>query len=102
MADLILAAKPDHPLAREFRANCCAALEDVYVFRLGSLDRTPMVATLPAPTGNRVIDDRIGFLLPFIDGASTIETILDVCGMPRLDALRILDELVQRGIVAFK
>ena len=35
LADCILAEWPDHALAREFRANCCAALEDVYAFRLG-------------------------------------------------------------------
>jgi hypothetical protein len=48
------------------------------------------------------IDSRTGFLLSLIDGASTFEAILDVCGMPRLDALRILDDLVQRGAIAFE
>jgi DNA-binding IclR family transcriptional regulator len=36
-----------------------------------------------------------------VDGVSTLETIMDACGMPKLDALRILNALVQRGIVAF-
>jgi hypothetical protein len=45
------------------------------------------------------IDHRAGFLLSLVDGSSTLEAILDVCGMPRLDALRILHELVQRGAV---
>jgi hypothetical protein len=102
IADLILSAQSDNVLALEFRTNCRAALEDVYAFRLGPLDRVPVVARLPAPIGDRSVDDRIGFLLPHVDGSSSIETILDVCGMPRLDALRILDDLVQRGIVAFK
>ena len=41
-----------------------------------------------------------GFILSLIDGSSSVEMILDVCGMPKLDALRILHELVQQKIVA--
>jgi hypothetical protein len=101
MADLILAAKPDNLLAREFRTNCRAALEDVYTFRLGPLDRLPMVVTLPETTGTRAVDQRTRFLLSLIDGGSTLEAIVDMCGLPRLDALRVLHDLVLRGIVAF-
>jgi len=102
MADLILAAQPDNLLAREFRTNCRATLEDVYAFRLGPLDRIPVIARLPDQTGNRAIDNRTGAPLPLIDGSATLEAIVDVCGMPRLDALRALDDLAQRGIVAFE
>jgi hypothetical protein len=102
MADLILAAQPDNLLAREFRTNCRVALEDVYAFRLGPLDRVPVIAMLPEQTGNRAIDGRTGFLLSLINGASTLEAILDVCALPRLDALRILHDLVQRGTVTFE
>jgi hypothetical protein len=102
MADLILTAQPDNLLAREFRTNCRVALEDVYAFRLGPLDRVPVVAIVREQTGNRAIDGRIGFLLSLIDGASTLEAILDVCALPRLDALRILHDLVQRGTVTFE
>ena len=48
------------------------------------------------------IDHRAGFVLSLIDGSSTLEMILDVCGMPRLDAMRILHELVQQKVVALK
>jgi hypothetical protein len=102
MADLILTAQPDNLLAREFRTNCRATLEDVYAFRLGPLDRIPVIAMVPEQTGNRAFDDRIGVLLPLIDGSSTLEAIVDVCGIPRLDALRALHDLVQRGVVAFE
>jgi hypothetical protein len=40
--------------------------------------------------------------LSLVDGVSTVEMILDVSGMPRLDALRILNELVQQRIVALR
>jgi hypothetical protein len=99
MTDRVLAAQPDHALARAFRTDCLAALEDVFAFRLGSLDRVPVVVTPPADTEGSPVDHRTGFLLHLIDGSTTLEAIVDVCGMPRTDALRILCELVQRGTV---
>jgi hypothetical protein len=102
MADLILVGQPDNALAREIRAKCRTTLEDVYAFRLGPLDRIPVVVALSKRTGNRAIDNRTGFLLSLIDGSSTLESILIACALPRLDALRILDDLVQRGVVAFE
>ena len=43
-----------------------------------------------------------GFILSLIDGSSSLEMVLDVCGMPKLDALRILQELVHQKIVGFR
>ncbi len=101
MADAILVGQPDNLVARDIRAKCRTTLEDVYALRLESIDRIPVVAMLPNVTPHGAIDSRTGFLLSLIDGSSTLEAILDVCGQSRLDALRILDDLVQRGIVAF-
>jgi hypothetical protein len=102
IADLVLAADPDDQPVREFRAKCRAALEDVYAFLLGPLERIPVVVMLPEHTGNRATDHRTGLLLSIIDGSSTLDAILDVCGLPRLDALRIVHDLVQSGIVGLK
>jgi hypothetical protein len=101
IVDLLLAVHPDDRLARQFRATCCAALEDVYALRIGPLDRIPVVVTLPEPMGRLGID-RPGLLLSLMDGSSTLEAILNVCGIPRLDALRVLQGLVQKGNIAFK
>ena len=101
MADLILAARPDNLLAHEFRANCCAALEDVYAFRLGALNCIPVVVRLPAQAESPYVDHRTGFVLSLIDGSSTLETIVDASGMPKSDALRILHDLLERGVVGF-
>jgi hypothetical protein len=102
MADLVLASQPHNVLAREFRANCRATLEDVYAFELGPLDRIPGVIRRPAATGNRAVDQRTGFLLSLMDRQSTLGAIIELCGLPRLDALRVLHDLVQQGIVALK
>jgi hypothetical protein len=46
------------------------------------------------------LDHRAGFLLSLIDGSLSIEELLDVCGMPRLDALRILFGLFDQRVIA--
>jgi hypothetical protein len=102
LADLVLASQPHNLLAREFRAKCRATLEDVYALQLGPLERIPGVIRRPVATGNRPIDQRTGVLLSLIDRQSTLGAIIDLCGLPRLDALRILHDLVQRGIVALE
>jgi hypothetical protein len=70
--------------------------------QLGPLERIPGVIRRPVATGNRPIDQRTGVLLSLIDRQSTLGAIIELCGLPRLDALRILHDLVQRGIVAFE
>jgi hypothetical protein len=40
-----------------------------------------------------------GFVLSRIDGLLSIDEILDVCGMPRLEAYRYLCQLFLRGIL---
>jgi hypothetical protein len=39
-------------------------------------------------------------LLSLVDGMSTIEELLDISGMPRLDALRILYGLLDQRAIA--
>jgi hypothetical protein len=64
--------------------------------------RVPVVVRLPVPTDNPSVDHRTGFLISLIDGSATLEAIVDRCGMPKSDALRILYELVKRGIIVFE
>jgi hypothetical protein len=48
------------------------------------------------------LDPRSAFLLSRIDGAMTVEDVLDVSGMPRLEALRVMALLVRRGALVVK
>ncbi len=99
LADLVLAEVPGSLVALECRSKSSTALEGIYAARLGSMSHVPIVVMTSAEIDRLEIDHRAGFLLSLIDGASSLEAILDVCGMPRLDALRILRELVQRGAI---
>jgi hypothetical protein len=102
MAELILAEEPGNLEAAECGENCRSVLENMYAARLGPLDRVPMVVVPRTQMRWLSMDHRAGFILSLIDGSSSVEMILDVCGMPKLDALRILHELVQQKIVAFR
>jgi hypothetical protein len=102
MAELILAEEPGNLEAAECGENCRSVLENMYSARLGPLDRIPMVVVPRTQMRWLSMDHRAGFILSLIDGSSSVDMILDVCGMPKLDALRILHELVQQKIVAFR
>ena len=102
IAELMLAEDPDDTAAAQCAESCRGVLESMYAARLGSLDRVPSVLVQRTQLRWLSIDHRAGFVLSLIDGTSTLEMILDVCGMPRLDAIRILHELVQQKIVALK
>jgi hypothetical protein len=102
MSELILAEYPDHIDAAECGENCRTVLENMYAARIGPLDRVPTVVVPRAQMRWLSMDHRAGFVLSLIDGSSSVEMILDVSGMPKLDALRILHELVQQKIVSFR
>jgi hypothetical protein len=102
MAELILAADPGSLEAAECAENCRSVLENMYAARLGPSSGVPVVVVPQAQMQWLSIDHRAGFVLSLIDGFSTLEMIIDVSGMQKLDALRILHALVQQRIVAFK
>jgi hypothetical protein len=102
MAELILAEEPGNVEAAECGENCRTVLEGMFAARLGPLNRVPLVVVPRTQMRWLSIDHRAGFILSLVDGASSVDQILDVCGMPKLDALRILYELVQQKIVAFR
>ena len=102
MAELLLAEDPGNLEAAECGENCRSVLQGMYSARIGPLERVPVVVVPRAQMRWLSMDHRAGFVLSLVDGSSTIDMILDVSGMPRLDTLRILHELVQQKIVAFR
>jgi hypothetical protein len=82
------------------RAHQAMAVDEKkHAERIGSLEGCPVLAISPEELVRRNIDHRAGFLLSRVDGQSSVEDILDVCAMPRTDALRILGDLIEDGIV---
>jgi hypothetical protein len=66
---------------------------------LGDLSRQPQLAKPLHELANAPISPRAAFLLSRIDGMLSIDEILDVSGMPRLEAYRHLCQLFLRGIL---
>jgi hypothetical protein len=102
IAESLLGDDPAHREAKKYAENCRNILEQMYTARLGALDRVPFVAVPLEQLRWLSIDHRAGFILSHVDGVSTLEQILDVSGMPLLDTLRILYELVQHRVISFR
>ncbi len=102
MAELLLTADPEDAEVLECAEKCRMVLEGMYAARLGALGQVPAVIVQRAQLRWLSIDHRAGFILSLIDGSSTLEMILDVSGMPKLDSMRILLELIAARIVALR
>ena len=102
MAESLLDENPTHVEAREYAESCRAVLQQMYSAKIGPMDRVPVVEVAREQLRWLSIDHRAGFVLSLVDGVSSLEMILDVSGMPSLDALRILYELTQQHIISFK
>jgi hypothetical protein len=72
-------------------------VEQIYGAILGGAERTPVHGRAVGD-----LEPRSAFLLSRIDGSMTVEDVLDVSGMPRLEALRVMALLVRRGAVVIK
>jgi hypothetical protein len=100
VAEGILGTNPQHEEALRCQTRCTEVLAQMYLARLGSLAQVVRVAL----SGDQIrwlsLDHRAGFLLSLVDGESSIETLLDISGMPRLEALRILFGLLDQRVIA--
>jgi hypothetical protein len=99
-AESILEAEPDQPEATRYANRCRQVLLDMYSARIGTLTQVASVAVPPDQIRWLSLDHRAGFLLSLIDGHSTLEEVLDISGMPRLEALRILYGLLDQRVIA--
>jgi hypothetical protein len=75
------------------------ALERECLAAIGSESAILVVAVFPEELKRIALDNVSGFLLSAMDGATDVETILDISCLPRLLALRYMRSLLQRGVV---
>jgi hypothetical protein len=76
------------------------SLDETYLRALGGSAGIPRVAVSPDALTQHPLGVQAGFVVSRLDGESTIEDLLDISGLPRLETLRILYELVQDSIVS--
>lgn len=98
-AESILENDPEHPEATRYASRCRQVLTEMYAARIGQLSQVARVAVAPDQIRWLSLDHRAGFLLSLVDGRSTLDEVLDISGMPRLDALRILFSLLEERVI---
>ena len=98
-ADLALSEDPNSALAQKLIHRNREAIMNVFQGFLGDLQRTPALARPLHELGSAPISPRAAFLLSRVDGTLSLDEILDVSGMPRLEAYRYLCQLLLRGIL---
>jgi hypothetical protein len=90
-----------HAGARAIVERCERELMNMYSARIGSLRRVPRILVKPQEMSRLALDHRAGFLIALVDGVSSIETILDMSGMPAFETLRTLLDLEAQGVLTF-
>ena len=98
-AELILGHVPEDPEATATVAECRNQLEALYVARLGGLYGFPRVIVKRSNIPWLGLDHRGGFLLSRIDGRHPVDELVDVSGMPRLETLKTLVDLLEAGTI---
>lgn len=97
--DLALSEDPNSALAQKLLHRNRETVQSVFQNFLGDLARTPQLARPLHELASAPISPRAAFLLSRIDGMISIDEILDVSGMPRIEAFRHLCQLYLRGIL---
>ena len=77
-------------------------IERAFAMSLGPKTSTPFVVRGVRGFDAGVVDHRTGYLLSCVDGHTDISSLLDICGMPRLEALRALSLFYQRGFLRMR
>jgi hypothetical protein len=98
-AQSVLSRDPRDAEARGVADLCRERLETIYISKLGALCAVPSVRMPPGEVIWLDLDHRSGFVLAQVDGASSYEEIVELTGMDRLEALRILCDLLQTHVI---
>lgn len=99
LAERVLHESPRDKEALALAKRCRDVLVDMYSSRLSGLHRVPRIVMGPDQIRWLSLDHRAGFLLSMVDGVSSIDDLLDVSGMQRVDALRILRDLLDQKVI---
>lgn len=99
LAEHILRTEPEDTVAKRIRDNSKETLLHMYEAKFGSFERTPRLAIDTHEVIWHKLDPPTGFVLSRIDGTVTFEDIIDICGLGRYETCRILNHLLQEGII---
>ena len=100
--DLALDEQPDSAVAQKLIHHHLDTILDIYERYLDNPAAVPTLQISPSEFREHAIDNRAAFLLSRIDGTLTLEDILDISGMPRLETCRYLCGMLHRGILTLR
>lgn len=63
-------------------------------------DMVPRIALSKNELLAAPLDHRAGFIMSLVDGIQSVETILDLCAMRRIEAIKILSDLAAMGVIS--
>jgi hypothetical protein len=99
-AEDLLEQRPDLEAARRYVESSTELLQQMYLTRLGDGSTVLRLGLAPDAIQELTLDHRAGFLISLLDGQATIDEIVDISGMPPLEALRLLFEMYEQGVLA--
>jgi hypothetical protein len=94
-AELLLGEDPDDTSAAHYASSARERLEERYTTRIGSLDYIFNRTVPEAKVKWLGLDPQAAFLLSLSDGQTTVAEVLELCGMGRLQAMRVFTELLE-------
>lgn len=97
-AEELLEKDPAHPTAASLAHECRERQADLYQPHVGAGHDIPRLAIPMETLGEHGLDRWAAYLISRMDG-STIDELVDLTGFSRLDTLRLLYELLQRGVI---
>jgi len=102
IAELLLGSDPSNPEARRYAQSCRERLVQIYTSRLGAITHRVEVIVPDREVRWLGLDHRAGFLLSRIDGTHTVDEVIDMSGMQRLEALKTLVDLRDAGAIRIR
>ncbi len=100
--DLALAENPESAVVQKLIHSNRELLFEIYGNYLGDMSAVPALALPMSAIPVHELDHRAAFLLSRVDGVLSLEDVLDVSGMARLEAFRHLTRLMLRGILEIR
>ena len=84
---------------RVARGEHDALLTETYLAALGGVASVPRLALAPERVTELTLGPQAAFVLSHLDGDSSVEDVVDISGLSRLETLRILFDLLQTGVI---
>ncbi|MBI5535907.1 MAG: hypothetical protein HY898_24520 [Deltaproteobacteria bacterium] len=99
MGEALLALIPGDLHVGQCVAWCRRSLERRFLKRLGGAHQIPIPLVRGEPVQCLPLEPKEAFVLSLVDGATTVDDIVDISGMARVDALRTLWRLCERDVI---